>query len=269
MVPKRYQVKSFVQNTRDVFTLILSPLEEKAMTSFLPGQFNMLYLYGFGEIPISISSDPSQKDEIAHTIRAVGAVTQAMQKLEKGDEIGVRGPFGSAWPFSKKGSCVLLIAGGLGFAPLKPALLHLAACRDQYKKISLLYGTRSPEDILYESEMKMWKERGIDIEVSVDKANANWRGNVGVVTSFIGKHVSDPQNTRVFLCGPEIMMKFALLELMRFNIPEDEIYLSLERNMKCATGFCGHCLYGPFFICKNGPIFSYSQLKTLLPIKEL
>lgn len=268
MVPKRYRIKSITYDTRGVFTLVLSPIE-KGASPFLPGQFNMLYLFGFGEIAISISGDPSQQNEFVHTIRAIGPVTEAMQRLKKGAEIGVRGPFGTAWPLSKKEGALLLIAGGLGLAPFRPVLYDLAANRGRYQSITLLYGTRTQEDILYKNEMEEWKKRGIEVKISLDRADSSWPGDVGVVTALIGKHLADPQNTRVFLCGPEIMMKFALIELMRLKVPENEIFLSMERNMKCAVGFCGHCQYGPHFLCKNGPIFSYNQVKTLMAIKEL
>ncbi|MCX6989699.1 MAG: FAD/NAD(P)-binding protein [Chlamydiae bacterium] len=268
LLPKVYQIQSVTQESQDVFSLALSAKEGEA-PSFLPGQFNMLYLFGFGEVPISISGDPSKKGEFVHTIRLAGAVTKAMQKLQKGDEIGVRGPFGTHWPLSQKDCDVLVIAGGLGLAPLRPALFHLAAHRKQYKKITLLYGTRTPEDILYKEELQQWERQGIEVKVSVDRADASWRGHVGVITTLISKYLTAPQNTQVLVCGPEIMIKFAIHELLRTEIDERAIYLSMERNMQCAVGFCGHCQYGPYFLCKDGPVFSYEPLKTWLTIKEL
>lgn len=268
LLPEIYQIKSVTQETRDTFTLVLSQ-HKKSAPSFAPGQFNMLYLFGFGEIPISISGDPSRKQELVHTIRAVGAITQAMQKLKVGDELGVRGPFGTSWPLTKTGCDALIIAGGLGLAPLRPALLHLLAHRSQFKNITLLYGARLPEDVLYKDELQYWKEQGIEIQISVDQADANLRGHIGVVTTLIRKYFTSLENTLIFLCGPEIMMKFSLTELIRCNANEEFIYLSMERNMKCAIGFCGHCQYGPYLLCRDGPIFSYQQLKPWLPIKEL
>ncbi len=268
LVPKIYKITSIQKETQDVFTLKIVAQEEK-IPSFLPGQFNMLYLYGFGEVPISISGNPSQKNELVHTIRAVGAVTQAMQRLKAGDEIGVRGPFGTHWPLSQTNNHVLVLAGGLGLAPLRPALYDLIARKDQYKSITLLYGARSPEEILYRKEMEQWKAQGIDVCVSVDLADANWRGDVGVITKQIYTHLTCPKNTQVFVCGPEIMIKFAVHELLRTDIDTSSIYISMERNMQCAVGFCGHCQYGPYFLCKDGPIFSYTQLKPWLNIQEL
>jgi NAD(P)H-flavin reductase len=258
------RIKSITPENSDTFTLALAKEQ-----TFLPGQFNMLYLFGYGEVAISISGDPSQKGELLHTIRAVGSVTNAMQKLKIGDEIGVRGPFGSSWPLTKKGCDVLLIAGGLGLAPMRPLLFYLTANQNDYKKISLLYGARSPKELMYQKEFEMWKERGINVQVTVDHADLEWKGQVGVVTKLIGKHLTSPENTLALLCGPEIMLKFALHELMRTKIDEEAIFISMERNMQCAVGFCGHCQYGPYFICKDGPVFSYKQLKKWLTIKEL
>jgi len=268
MVPNRYRVKSNTQNTHDTFTLVLDPVEEP-IAPFLPGQFNMLYLFGFGEIPLSISSTPSPNNELVHTIRVVGPVTQGMQKLNPGDEIGVRGPFGSVWPLSELKENILIITGGSGFVPLRPVLLTLAARKEEVKDVTLLYGARTPSDILYAQDIEEWEKSGIHVEISVDRPDETWKGNVGVITGLIHKCIGDPQNTRVYICGPEIMIKFALIEIMHSAIPENEIFLSMERNMKCATGFCGHCQYGPYFVCKDGPVFSFEKVKNWFNIKEL
>lgn len=265
--PLVYQVKSNRQETQDIFTLTLE--KPGHVVDFLPGQFSMLYLPGFGEIPISISSNPQEKNSLSYTIRAIGNVTAAMQKLKEGDEIGVRGPFGSSWPLSQTGCDVLILGGGVGLAPLRPALYQLVANRNKFQKVTLLYGSRSPDDIMYRDELEVWKEQGIDIQVSVDRSDERWSGHVGVVTAMIHKHIFRPQNTLVFLCGPEIMIKFAIHELLGAQVNEENIYVSLERNMKCATGFCGHCLYGRYFLCKDGPIFPYEKIQDLFPIKEL
>lgn len=229
----------------------------------------MLYLYGHGEIPISICGDPANRNEYVHTIRAVGSVTKVMQRLKKGDEIGVRGPFGSHWPLDKNNCDVLVIAGGIGLPPLRPAIAHFTANRDQYKKVTLLYGARTPLDIVYKDDLKKWESQGIDVRVSVDRADESWRGQVGVVTGMVHEHLSSPENTLAYICGPEIMIKFALHELMRVKIGKRDIYVSMERNMQCAVGFCGHCQFGPYFLCKDGPVFSYEQIEMWLTIKEL
>lgn len=269
LIPECYQVQSITHDTHDVFTLTLVKPGEQNQQPFFPGQFNMLYQYGIGEIAISICGDPKGDQMLTHAIRAVGSVTRSMQQLKPGDEIGVRGPFGTHWPLTKTDCDVLLIAGGIGLAALRSALFALAERSHQYQKITLLYGTRTIDDILYKKEMEAWKKQGLDVQITLDKADIHWKGHVGVVTSLIRKHLPNPNNTLVLICGPEIMMQFTLHELMVAQVDENNIYLSMERNMQCAVGFCGHCLYGPYFICKDGPVFSYPQVKNFLTIKEL
>jgi len=264
--PEIFQVLSNIQETKDIFTLTLS---RGKPFQFLPGQFNMLSVFGNGEVPISISSDLAKPQDLVHTIRAVGPVTNALQKLQKGDEIGVRGPFGSCWPLDKKNKDILIVSGGTGLCPLRAALCQLAFRRKDYNHVTVLYGTRTPQDIMYRSDIPPWKKLGLDVVISVDQSDSKWTGPVGVVTPLIGKHVYDPANTIVMICGPEVMIRFAIQELTKTKVPEDQIYLSLERNMQCGVGFCGHCQFGPYFICKDGPVFSYSKVKKWLAIKEL
>lgn len=268
-IPTLYEVKTITHDTSDVFTLTLGTTEDNKGMVFSPGQFNMLYHFGFGEVAISVSGDPSREETLVHTIRAVGSVTQSMKKLKVGDEIGVRGPFGSYWPLLKNHSDVLIVAGGIGLAPLRPALFDLVAHKNLYQNITLLYGARSPEEILYKNDLERWQEQGVKIETTVDYADLNWQGQVGVVTSLIKKNIKDPKNTLVFICGPEIMIKFAVHELLGAKVEGKDIFISLERNMQCAVGFCGHCQYGPYFLCKDGPVFSHAQLQKWLMIKEL
>lgn len=270
MIPKIYQVKAIEHETHDVFTLTLFRQEEReAPHSFLPGQFNMLYPFGFGEAAISISGDPTNEIDLVHTIRAVGSVTKKLQRINIGDQIGVRGPYGQPWPLSRKKCDVLIVAGGVGLAPLRSALYQLIANRSDYQKISLLYGARTPAEIVYSKELRQWEDQNIDVKITVDHADAQWTGRIGVVTSLIKNQIGDPNNTLVLVCGPEIMLKIAVVKLMRAQVREDHIFLALERNMQCAEGFCGHCQYGPYFLCKEGPIFSYSKLKYWFNIKEL
>lgn len=269
MPPHRYRIDSIEADTNDVFTLTLTNHDGGGGMVFAPGQFNMLYQFGFGEVAISISGNPSKNDILVHTIRSVGSVTHRMQKLKPGEEIGVRGPFGNPWPLSKKNCDVLVVAGGIGLAPLRPALYYLADHRSDYRKITLLYGSRTPHDILFQKDIRQWKQQGMDIELTVDYADMEWNGQVGVVTPLIRKHMPDPKNTLVLICGPEIMIQFAINECLRANADENLIYISMERNMQCAVGFCGHCQYGPYFLCKDGPVFCYAQVKSLLTIKEL
>ena len=266
-----YRIQRVRQETDDTFTLELSPGDAGEGFSFLPGQFNMLYVYGVGEVPISISSDPDASPLLHHTTRVVGTVTRAMRSLTRGDTIGIRGPFGTQWPVEDAlGRDVVIVAGGIGLAPLRPALYRLMAQREKYRKIVLLYGTRTPEDILYRHELERWRGKfDLEIQVTVDRAASSWRGNVGVVTTLIPRAPFDPTNTAAFICGPEVMMRFTAMELQKRGVAMTRTYLSMERNMKCGIGLCGHCQYGPVFTCKDGPVFTYDRIAPLLGKAEL
>ena len=226
---------------------------------FLPGQFNMLYLFGVGEVPISISGDPNKPQKLVHTIRAVGPVTKAMRAVRRGDTLGVRGPFGSRWPVQEAaGKDVLIVAGGIGLAPLRPVVYEILAKRKNYGQIALLYGTRTPADMLYSKELEQWGKRAdLQAHITVDRASGTWSGNVGVVPTLIPKAQFNPRNTIAMICGPEVMMRFTVRDLQKHGVALEDIYISMERNMKCAVGFCGHCQFGPTFICKEGPVFRY------------
>ncbi len=271
MLPHRHRVRHVGKETSDTFTLELTPTEGTRAWSFAAGQFNMLYVFGVGEIPVSISGDPGKPGTFVHTTRAVGMVSNAMRKLRRGDVVGVRGPFGRGWPVGDaKGSDVVLVAGGIGLAPLRPALYQLLANRESYGKIVLLYGTRTPADILYRKELERWRARlDVDVQVTVDRATGRWLGNVGVVPSLIAKASFDRLNTVAMICGPEIMMRYTALALGKRGVPAEHIHISMERNMKCAVGFCGHCQFGGHVICKDGPVFSYDQMKGLLTTREI
>jgi NAD(P)H-flavin reductase len=271
MAPLAYRVLRTAQETPDTFTLELGPANGNPPLTFAAGQFNMLYAFGVGEVPISISGNPTKPQPLVHTTRAVGIVTEAMRKLKKGDLLGIRGPFGSAWPVEKARGCdVLIVAGGIGLAPLRPALYEILANRDAYGRLGLLYGTRSPQDLLYPKELEQWRGRfDMDVAVTVDRADANWRGNVGVVTRLIGRANFDPQNTVAMVCGPEIMMRYTIMELQKRGISDDNIYISMERNMKCGAGVCGHCQWGPHFICKDGPVFAYAAIADWFKKREI
>jgi NAD(P)H-flavin reductase len=243
-----------------------------------PGQFNMLYVFGVGEVPISISAFPSASlrtgsgpdGSIAHTVRDVGAVTSSLTRLKKGDSLGVRGPFGSTWPVDQaKGGDVVLVAGGIGLAPLRPVVYSILARRGDFGKVALLYGARTPSEVLYPREIARWRNRGIEVQVTVDRAVDPWEGEVGVVTRLIPKASFDPQNCIAMICGPEVMMRFAITELQQLGVGDDRIYISMERNMKCAMSLCGHCQLGPHFICKDGPVFPYSRMRDWFWRKEV
>lgn len=272
MTPEAVKVKKIFWETEDVFTIeLVYDSDEKREFSYKPGQFNMLYAFGVGESAISISSDSSKKNSLLHTIHKVGYVTNVLSKLKKGDIIGLRGPFGSSWPLEEaKGKDICIIVGGIGLAPLRPSIYHILKHRKQYGKFVLLYGARTPRDILYPVELESWRKKyDIQIEVTVDRADSTWRGHVGVVTTLLNYVELNPEKTMAMVCGPEIMMKYAVDELIKHGVAEKEIFVSLERNMKCALGFCGHCQYGPSFVCKDGPVFSFSNVTDIFEIKEL
>jgi NAD(P)H-flavin reductase len=271
MLPIPFRVKRARKETYDTFTLELEPSNGHADHLFSPGQFNMLYVFGVGEVPISISSDPGEPMTLKHTTRAVGTVTKVMRKLKKGHFIGVRGPFGSHWPVEEaQGKDIVIVAGGIGLAPLRPALYHVLQKRDRFGKVVLLYGTRSPEDLLFRKEIEKWRSRfDLEVHITVDRATGPWHGNIGVVTTLIPKAPFDPNNTVAMICGPELMMRFTVNALKKRGISDERIYLSMERNMKCAIGFCGHCQYGPTFICKDGPVFRYESIRDIFGKREI
>lgn len=271
MLPRLYRVRRVHQEIADTFTLELDASERDGHLPFATGQFNMLYVFGIGEIPISISGNPVRPGPLLHTIRAVGVVSQALQALKQGDMLGVRGPFGSHWPVEQAvRKDIVIMAGGIGLAPLRSTMYQLLAHREDYGRVILLYGARSPADILYRHELEHWRVRlDLDILVTVDHATNAWRGSVGVVTKLIPHAPFDPGKTIAFICGPEIMMRFCAAGLQESGVAEDRIFVSLERNMKCAVGFCGHCQYQPYFVCRDGPVFPYSQVHHLLIQREI
>ncbi len=271
MVPTMARVDRVRRETHDTFTLELHPAYSKGEHAFAAGQFNMLYMYGIGEVAISISGDPTNPRPLIHTTRAVGTVTKAMANLKTGDMIGVRGPFGNSWPVAAaEGDDVVLVAGGIGLAPLRPVIYQILAERRKYGKIILLYGTRTPTDILFRKELEQWRSRlDFEVHVTVDRGAANWRGNVGVVTLLISKAGFDPMHTTAMVCGPEIMMRYVALELQKRGVPMSSVYVSMERNMKCGIGLCGHCQMGPTFICKDGPVYAYDQIRDLIYKREI
>ncbi len=271
MVPELFRIRKVRQNTADSFTMDLTDTKTDSGISFRPGQFNMLYVFGVGEVPISISGDPTKPTPLVHTIRAVGTVTRVLRGLKAGDTVGVRGPFGTSWPVEAARGCdVVIVAGGIGLAPLRPSLHFILNHRAEYGKVVLLYGTRTPSDILYRSDLERWRSR-LDLEVhaTVDRAASDWRGNVGVVTTLIPKASFDPENTVAMVCGPELMMRFTILGLQKRGVPLTSVYLSVERNMKCGVGLCGHCQFGPKFACKDGPVFRYGRIKEYLGKREM
>ncbi|MCG8556502.1 MAG: 4Fe-4S dicluster domain-containing protein [Proteobacteria bacterium] len=259
LVPVPARVLEVHRETHDVVNLVL-----QAPAGYAPehGQFNMLSLPAIGDVPMSISG--SGDGVLEHTLRSVGNATRALAGLREGAVVGLRGPFGKPWPLEQAvGRHLVLIAGGIGLAPLRSAVRETVQRPKDFPNVRILYGTRSPDDIIYDRELLGWIQAShLRAHVTVDRGDRSWSGNIGVVTKLMRrKHT--PRSGLYFLCGPEIMMRYALAELDRLGIPAEHIYLSLERNMKCAVGICGRCQYGPHFVCKDGPVFRYDQIASI------
>lgn len=271
MLPRTFHLKRIRRENEDTFTLELLPADGRENLTFRPGQFNMIYQFGVGEIPISVSGNPTRSGPLLHTIRAVGAVTRGLCALKRGQMVGVRGPFGSAWPVEEaRGHDLVVVAGGIGLAPVRPVIYHVLAHRKHYGRVLLLYGARSPHDILYRDELEKWRGRfDLDVLVTVDHGTSSWYGHVGVVPNLIRRVAFDPDHTVAMTCGPEIMMRYTARALMDRGVREEKIYISMERNMKCAVGLCGHCQLGPAFICKDGAVFPLPHMTPYWETREL
>jgi NAD(P)H-flavin reductase len=265
-----WRVTATRRESADTVTLELEPPAEE-MFEFRPGQFNMLAAFGTGEVPISISGDPAAGGPVLHTIRDVGMATHALCALKPGDLVGARGPYGTWWPLEEaEGADVMIIAGGIGLPPVRPAVYHLLAHRDRYQRVVLLYGARTPADLLFTDELVDWRSRfDLDVQVTVDTAAGGWRGDVGVVPDLIATTRFDPATVTAFMVGPEIMMRFTVRALRSAGVPDDRIFLSMERNMQCAVAMCGHCQLGPFLVCRDGPVFCHGQLARWLRLREV
>jgi len=268
--PAPWRVTATRRESADTVTLELEPPAGEVF-AFLPGQFNMLGAFGTGEVPISISGDPDAGGSVLHTIRDVGMATRALCAREPGDRITVRGPYGTSWPLEQaEGADVVIIAGGIGLPPVRPAVYHLLAHRDRYQRIVLLYGARTPADLLFTGELANWRSRfDLDVQVTVDTAAGGWQGDVGVVPDLIGTTRFDPATATAFMVGPEIMMRYTVRALRSAGVPDDRIFLSMERNMQCAVAMCGHCQLGPLLVCRDGPVFCHRQLARWLSLREV
>ncbi len=251
------------------YHLRLSDPAVRAAYVCAPGQFNMLYLPGVGESAISVSGHDEQHETWLHTVRTAGNVTTALERLGVGGKLALRGPFGVSWPLSLQGRDVLFAAGGIGLAPLRLAIQWAIRERAQLGRITLLYGGRSPSTLLYPRELDEWRQQGVDVQMTVDRFEPDWTGHLGVVPSLIERLDLRPERTTAFTCGPEIMMRYTARGLLTRGVAPSDIWLSMERNMQCAVGFCGHCQFGPTFICKDGPVFRYDKLAPYLDIEGL
>lgn len=264
-VPLPYRVASRFQETADTVTLGLEPVGE-ALQPFAPGQFAMVYAFGVGEVPLSVSR--ITEGRLTHTIRAVGAVSRALCGLPTGASVGLRGPFGTGWAVAAaRDHDLLVVGGGIGLAPLRP-LIHAVLDRPHsYKRLNVLVGARTPDDLLYRSEFDAWRQPfGA---VTVDRPTGGWNGRVGVVTALLDNARFTPADTTAFVCGPEVMIRATARELIHRGMSPDRIRVSLERTMRCATGHCGHCQLGPLLLCRDGPVVGYDRAEPLLAVREL
>jgi NAD(P)H-flavin reductase len=271
MLPRPARVLQVDKETHDTFTLSLEAGNANGRPSFAPGQFSMLYVFGVGELPISISGDPEEPGRLVYTVRSVGKATNALVTRTAGETLGVRGPFGTNWPMTKaRGKDIVVIAGGIGLAPLRPAIYHILRHRGDYKRLIVLYGARTPRDMLYRKQLAAWTYLpDTQILTTVDYGGLSWRGYVGVVTTLFRYVRLQPNKTVALVCGPEIMMRYVVRELESRGVGSADTYLSMERNMKCAVGFCGHCQLGPYFACKDGPVFPLSRMQDWIGKYEL
>jgi sulfite reductase subunit B len=239
-------------------------LDSGADLGHMPGQFVEVSMAGIGEAPISISSSPDKKGKFDLVVRNVGRLTNAMHALPDNARIGIRGPFGTTFPVDTdeiKGKDVVFVCGGIGLVPVRSAINYVLNRRDEYGKVSILYGTKTPADRLFADELDQWAKRDdVNFMETVDRADEQWRGNVGVITTLIPQVEMDPEKTVVIVCGPPVMYKFVLIELTDLNIKEENIYVSLERRMKCGVGKCGHCQINSYYTCLDGPVFKYTDV---------
>jgi NAD(P)H-flavin reductase len=268
MVPHPYAVQRHSRDTADTWTLELAPTAGAPIDA-QPGQFAMLTAYGVGEVPISFSRMGTD-GSLVHTIRDVGAVTAELCRTPRGGTIGVRGPFGTTWPLEDAvGADVVVAAGGLGMAPLRPAVEALLDRREAYGRLILLYGARTPGDLLYPEELEEWRGRGLDVHLTVDAGTRSWLERVGFVSELLKDVTFDAGSTVAFVCGPEVMMRVTVGALLVRAVTADCLYVSLERSMSCGIGHCGHCQLGPILVCRDGPVFTWDQVAGWLAVREL
>lgn len=274
-VPVVHRVVDRRRVTDDVVTLWIEPVDGELLR-FRAGQFNMLTAFGVGEVPISMSSPPSQAAPLEHTVRDVGPVTHALCELPVGAVLGVRGAFGTDWGVEEllaSGRDVVVVAGGIGLAPLRGAVSQLLSGRHPAAgsagaRLAVLVGARSPGQVVFDEDLRRWRHDGAQVELSVDVAEPGWRGHVGVVTTLVGLCQFDLGQAAALMCGPEIMMRFAARELLDRGMRADHMAVSLERNMQCGIGLCGHCQLGPLLLCRDGPVLRYGEVAGLMAAKE-
>lgn len=269
LLPRPFRVVATRWDTHDTATIELESLDGQDL-EFRPGQFTMLQALGVGEVPISICGHPDRPDRLVHTIRDVGGVTQTFCQAREDDVLGVRGPYGVGWDVSDaEGGDLVIVGGGIGLAPLRPAVLEVIAAREKYGHVNVLYGARTPDDLLYGADLATWAAADVRVAVTVDRASTSWVGRVGLVTDLIPPAPFDPARTLALVCGPEVMMRFVAKALTTRGVPPERIRLSMERNMRCGVGLCGHCQLREYLICVDGPVFPLDQVQPLLGVREL
>jgi len=263
-LPRTFVVRANTVEAPQTNTLLLEPADGEVLT-FAPGQFTMLGRPGHAEIPISVSGDADHPELLEHTVRAAGDASAALVDAQPGDVVLVRGPYGRGWEIADaEGGDVLIVAGGIGLAPLRPAILEVLAHRERYGRVTLVYGSRTPDQLIYQHQLENWRGRfDVDVAVTVDSATPGWRGHVGLVTSLLPRDF-DADSTMAFICGPEIMMRLSADALVDRDIAPGQVRVSMERNMKCGIGLCGHCQLRELFICVDGPVFGYQRVRSLL-----
>jgi NAD(P)H-flavin reductase len=270
-LPRSAIIDQRIQESPTIFTLRMQFEDGSAQRAFefLPGQFNMVTMFGTGEIPISIVNDPEDNHFFDHTIRVVGRVSRGMSKLQPGDRVGIRGPFGRGWPMQDAvGRDVLLVTGGLGCAPLVSVIRYLMKRRDKFGHIYILQGVKHANDLIWREQYDAWsKEPDVNVLLAADVATKEWQGQQGMVTELIGQLNLRLGRTIAMLCGPELMMMAAIANLRSLGISDSRLWFSMERNMQCGIGQCGHCQIGPKFVCRDGPVFCYSELADFLGAK--
>ncbi|GGY33459.1 oxidoreductase [Streptomyces djakartensis] len=265
-----YQVTGVRRESADTVSLTLAPAGEEALEPFAPGQFAMVYAFGVGEIPVSVSR--IGRRELVHTVRSVGAVSAALCALRPGSQVGLRGPFGTGWGLERAaGQDIVVVTGGIGLAPLRPLVLAALAARRAYGRLNLLVGSRTPEDLLYADRIRAWVDSHgpLHCQVTVDRPSPAWWGHVGLVTTLLNSALFTPENTTAYVCGPEPMIRATARDLLHRGVRPERIRVSLERNMRCATGHCGHCQLGGVLMCLDGPVIGWDRVESLLAVREL
>ena len=271
MLPRPYRITENFAETHDVHTLRFEPADGDPCLRFEPAQFGMVGVPGLGEVPISYSSDPDDAEYVTCTIRAAGAITHALTSAAPGDVVSMRGPYGVPWPIHRSvGMHLLVIAGGLGMAPLRSLMVVASRMADRFASISLIYGARDPSEFLFKNDLERWEgDFGVTTLLTVDRPTDHWDKNVGVVTTLFDEAIRQPWETAAMMCGPDVMLGAGSIALGRVGVPAHQIWVTMERNMKCAIGLCGHCQFGGLFLCKDGPVFRYDRIARMFAVPEV